>query len=415
MEFLNRNLSTCVITAGGQGTRLLEITKDIPKPLFPINGLSCLERSIKIIINFGITKIYILSCYKKNILKEKVEILNSKYRINIKLIYEEQPLGECGGLWLIKNELKNDILFLNSDLVWDIDIRRFFIFHVEHQSDITLLTHTCTHPKDSDLISEFSNKQIFKFSLKPHKGEYSQEMFLGNSGIALFNSQMFESLNIPKGKPSFCNHILNSFKKSNLKVFSYNTTEFVKDVGTPKRFKEVELILKKGLVSSKSYRNPQKCLFLDRDNTLISCPIKEYITNKNQIKFLENNIIKISELRSNYNFAIILTNQPQISMGLISWQDVIKINSFIIQKCLEFGLKIDGFNVCPHHYHAGFVGEVSELKQECFCRKPKPGLFLDEAYFRNISLSQSLMIGDSEVDKIAANRAGCEFLNVANI
>lgn len=415
MKYLKRELKTCIITAGGEGTRLKEITKEIPKPLFPINGISCLERSLKVLSQFNIRNVIILSCYKKNLLIEKINYYESKYNLKIKLIQEDTPLGECGGLWLIKDNIEGDILLLNSDLVWDIDINRFFNFHVEHDGDATLFTHICGHPKDSDLISESANKQINSYSLKPHKTNIVEEMFLGNSGIALFKSILLKNLKPPTEKPTFCDHILSNIDKFNLRVFSYNSSEFVKDIGTPKRFFEVQEILKKDMVRYKSYLYTQRCLFIDRDNTLIECPETKYITKKEQLKFLTKNIFKIAKKRQEFDLAIIITNQPQISMGLVSWEEVISINSFIIQKCLEFGLKIDSFNLCPHHYHSGFKNEIIDLKQDCFCRKPKPGLFFQEAFFRNINLSQSLMIGDSESDKIAAEKAGCEFLNVLNL
>ena len=97
-----------------------------------------------------------------------------------------------------------------------------------------------------------------------------------------------------------------------------------------------------------------------------------------------------------------VTNQPQISMGLVNYQDVININSKIILKCQKLGLNISSFYICPHHPHQGFDNEISNLKTKCFCRKPLPGLFLEASFSRNISLSNSLLIGDSWRDEFAA-------------
>ena len=59
--------------------------------------------------------------------------------------------------------------------------------------------------------------------------------------------------------------------------------------------------------------------------------------------------------------------------------------------------------------------EISELKVSCFCRKPLPGLFLEAAFHRNIDLENSLMIGDSWRDKLAAERANLNFLHTDEI
>ena len=63
---------------------------------------------------------------------------------------------------------------------------------------------------------------------------------------------------------------------------------------------------------------------------------------------------------------------------------------------------------CPHHPHRGYDGEVMELKIDCGCRKPKPGMLLRAVEDFNIDLSKSWMIGDSENDILAGKAAGCK-------
>ena len=68
----------------------------------------------------------------------------------------------------------------------------------------------------------------------------------------------------------------------------------------------------------------------------------------------------------------------------------------------------DGHYYCPHHPHKGFEGEISELKFDCECRKPKPGMLLKAAEDFNIDLSKSWMVGDGENDIKAGENAGCK-------
>ena len=95
--------------------------------------------------------------------------------------------------------------------------------------------------------------------------------------------------------------------------------------------------------------------------------------------------------------------------------DLDKINSLVIKFCLSKGLKIDVVTFCPHHPHKGYKGELEFLKHDCFCRKPNPGLFFEQAFLRNINLKESLMIGDSDVDLLAAKNAGCDFFSVNDL
>ena len=110
-----------------------------------------------------------------------------------------------------------------------------------------------------------------------------------------------------------------------------------------------------------------------------------------------------------------VTNQPVIAMGKLSIKSLDEINGIIVKFCLSKGLKIDVITFCPHHPHKGFKKELITLKQDCFCRKPNPGLFLEQAFLRNIDLNQSLMIGDSDNDLYAAENSGCKFINVLDL
>ena len=125
--------------------------------------------------------------------------------------------------------------------------------------------------------------------------------------------------------------------------------------------------------------------------------------------------MKIVPIANNFDFICMVTNQPTISMGLLSIYKLESINSMIIKYCLSKNLKIDVITFCPHHPHHGYDGEVSLLKKVCFCRKPNPGMFFEQAFLRNIDLSNSLMIGDSDIDKEASQNAGCMFKNIDNL
>ena len=54
----------------------------------------------------------------------------------------------------------------------------------------------------------------------------------------------------------------------NRELAAYDSPEYVKDMGTPERFRAVEEDYKKGVVSAKNLKNKQKAIFLDRDGTI---------------------------------------------------------------------------------------------------------------------------------------------------
>ena len=406
-----------VIPIGGQGSRLIEITGNIPKPLFPIYGKTTLERCCYQIKKNGIEKIIITIANNSKFCLDYTKKLEQKLDISIETFVEPKPMGECGALWKLKNFLTDKFIFINGDLIFSIAFDKLINFHNQIDSELTLVTHITDHAHDSDMVSSPNGSYVEQISLKDKPIKEINNLYLGNAGIALINKKLLDEISAPSNltKSSIFNHLVDKSFDAGIRIYSYNTSEYIKDMGTKDRFIKVEEDLKNNIVETKNYSNKQKVLFLDRDNTLIYCKKGEYILNASQIKFIEANIKKIAKESKKYNFVCLVTNQPQISMGLISYKDLDAIHSKLLKYCLKFNLKIDVITFCPHHPHIGFLSEVKLLKKDCFCRKPKPGMILEQAFLRNIDLKNSLFIGDSIADRDAALNAGVNFKNVNNI
>ncbi len=103
--------------------------------------------------------------------------------------------------------------------------------------------------------------------------------------------------------------------------------------------------------------------------------------------------------------AIVVTNQPKVSKGFITFE---QIDAIHIKLKELVDAKIDDIYYCPHHPEKGFEGEIVELKIDCDCRKPKPGMLLKAAKEHDIDLNNSWMIGDSKSDIVAGQKAGCK-------
>jgi len=408
---------TVVIAIGGKGTRLRKISGDLPKPLFPICGVSTLERALNELENYGFKKVILTTCFRKELFKDFIK--NNRFNFNELIIFEEAfPLGECGSLWEIRDKLSSKTLFINGDLVFSIDFKKLCTYDKNLNSDITLVTHPSSHPQDSDMISAPNGSFVEKLFLKDREfKEDEAKPLLGFAGISLFKTSIIDEFKLLKNQSKynlFGFLIKNAFEK-NKKIFSYNTSEYIKDMGTEKRYLEVSNSIKNNILSIKNYSNLQKALFIDRDNTLIECNVNSYILCIDEIKFLDNNIEKLAELSQEFSVVSIVTNQPQIAMNKLSLQELEELNNYIIHYCRTKSLLIDTVSWCPHHPHMGYSSENKLLKKDCFCRKPKPGMLLELAYERNIDLNASLFVGDSIVDEYAANSAGCNFINVRNL
>ncbi len=116
----------------------------------------------------------------------------------------------------------------------------------------------------------------------------------------------------------------------------------------------------------------------------------------------------IKKINSSEYLAIVVTNQPVIARGEVTYDELQEIHNKMETLLGAEGAYIDAIYYCPHHPHKGYEGEITELKFECDCRKPKPGMLIKAATDFNIDLSQSWMIGDGENDVLAGKNAGCK-------
>ena len=113
-----------IILAGGRGKRLRPITDKIPKPLIPINNKPLIERTIKYLKKYGITKMIISSGYKSNSIEK---FLKKKKDFGCEIIFsvEKTPLGTAGA---IKKALQyvdeESFLVLNGDIVTNINLKK---------------------------------------------------------------------------------------------------------------------------------------------------------------------------------------------------------------------------------------------------------------------------------------------------
>lgn len=113
--------------------------------------------------------------------------------------------------------------------------------------------------------------------------------------------------------------------------------------------------------------------------------------------------------RSGY-FAIVVTNQPVIARGEVTWEGLDKIHCKLETLWGQNGAYLDDIFISPHHPDKVFSGERPEYKIDCDCRKPKPGLQVAERY--NIEPEESWMIGDQPQDEAAGKAAGCQTVSV---
>lgn len=418
-----------IIMAGGKGTRISSIAPNIPKPMLKINGIPVLEHEINCLRVQGFTNLIITVSHFGNVIKDYFRdgsrispVTGRPFGVRISYYNEEQPLGNAGALLKLRDELRDDFLLLNADSVFDVDFKRMVKFHKEKGGLVTLFTHPNSHPYDSGLIVADRNSAV-KYWLTKEDERPTFYRNRVNAGIHIINPQVLDLVNIHAKiigttgedgetvKVDLDRHLLKPLAGSG-RMFCYDSSEYVKDMGTPERLRIVEGDFISGRIHAKNLSNKQKAIFLDRDGTINR--YVGFLRNIKDFELLDGVAEAIREINASGYLCIVVTNQPVIARGEVSWDELEEIHNKMETLLGQEGAYVDGIYFCPHHPHKGYKGEVADLKTDCDCRKPKPGMLVKAAQDYNIDLKNSWMVGDGENDVQAGIAVGCRTALIHN-
>ena len=150
----------------------------------------------------------------------------------------------------------------------------------------------------------------------------------------------------------------------------------------------------------------RRAVFLDRDGTLNR--EVNYLADPEQLQLLPGVAAGLARLAQDGRLLCVVTNQSGVARGLVSEAVLEEIHARLRRLLSKEGVHLDWIGHCPHHPEHGPV----DMRRDCDCRKPKPGLLLRAAADLNIDLSGSWMVGDSARDLQAGRTAGCRSILV---
>ncbi len=128
-----------------------------------------------------------------------------------------------------------------------------------------------------------------------------------------------------------------------------------------------------------------KVIFLDRDGTITE--EKDFIYRIKEIKFLTGSKEALKTLQGLGYKLVMVSNQSGIARGIMTGEQVEKVNDFILKELQNEGIKIEGIYYCPHH-----------PDENCDCRKPRTGLIKRALQDYHLKLKDAWVIGDKLSD-----------------
>lgn len=376
-----------IILAGGFGTRLQSVVKDVPKPLADINGKPFLSYLLQNLQSYGITDVVISVGY----LQEKIIEYFGDSFLGMKISYatEEKPLGTGGA---ILNSLKfidkkKPVLVLNGDSFLQVDYQKLLTAHKNFTMVLRKMDDCSRYGQvvvEGNKIVEFKEKSSEKNS------------GLINGGIYLLNPKIFEKFSLPESFSFESDFVMKHLQELELQAFIAD--EYFIDIGIPDDYKKAQNDLPQ-LIKNKA-------LFLDRDGVINVD--HGHVFEKEKFDFVEGIFDLCKEAQERGYLVIVVTNQAGIAKGFYTEEQFLDLTKWMENEFEKRGIKITKTFYSPYHID----GKVEKYRQDSFDRKPNPGMLLKAIEEFNIDPKKSIMIGDKESDMQAADgaRIGAKFL-----
>jgi heptosyltransferase-2 len=145
-------------------------------------------------------------------------------------------------------------------------------------------------------------------------------------------------------------------------------------------------------------RGGRPAAFLDRDGTIIED--LGYLADPEQIRLIPGAVEALHDLqRAGYRL-VLITNQAGVARGLITEQDVQRVNAALVSRLAAAGVTFDGVYYCPHHPEHG----PAEYRVACECRKPGPGMVRRAVEEYGLDPARSVIVGDHSTDTLVARQ-----------
>ncbi|MFH2060680.1 MAG: nucleotidyltransferase family protein [Pseudomonadota bacterium] len=224
-----------LLLAAGLGTRLLPLTKKIPKCLVPINGRPLLGYWFDLLFEADIEKVLVNLHY----LPEKVKtfIRESQYQHRIKTVFENQLLGTAGTLLANKSFFQGQaVLLVHADNYSMFDVREFMAAHNDRPKgcEMTMMTFETDMPENCGIVELDEKGIVQKFyeKVKHPPGN------LANGAVYIVEPSVFSFLqDLGKTQIDFSTQVLPHYLG---RIFTFKNSQYHRDIGTLESYQKAQ-------------------------------------------------------------------------------------------------------------------------------------------------------------------------------
>lgn len=221
-----------IVLAGGMGTRLQSVVKDLPKPMAPIGEKPFLHYLLSYLHEMGVSEVVLSVHY----LKEKIQdyFQSNFLGMHIHYVDEDVPLGTGGAIVHALTPLQNEpaVVVLNGDTFVRLDYRAMYAQHMQNQAQLTMAL--CDVEDTSRYGRVIMNENtITGFHEKGERGKG-----LINAGVYIVSTQLFAQYGLPRQfsfEKDFLFPYLNSIRPE-----GFITADYFIDIGVPHDYERAQ-------------------------------------------------------------------------------------------------------------------------------------------------------------------------------
>lgn len=225
-----------IILAGGLGTRLRSVISEVPKCMAPVAGKPFLWYLLKFLTKYDVNRVILSVGYLREVIFKWIDDVKKEFPFEISYAIEEAPLGTGGGIKLgLSNAQTNNVIVLNGDTFFDVNLDKLMEFHTLHSSSVTLsLKSMQNFDRYGCVILNETNQRIIRFEEK----KYCKEGLI-NGGIYVIDKSKSIFKNLPE-KFSFEKTVLESQCKLGNLLGIVQKGYFI-DIGIPEDYQKADM------------------------------------------------------------------------------------------------------------------------------------------------------------------------------
>lgn len=221
--------SAAVVMAGGLGTRMGNLTEDLPKPLIRVGARALIEHVLVHLAKHGIADVTIAVNYLANKIEEHVGC-GARYGVGAKYLKEQKRLGTAGALSLLDPVPEKAIFIMNADVITKLNLRAMARAHAEAGAAMTVavLPHMSECPFG---VVKLNDQNIIDIIEKPKTRNWI------NAGIYIISPSILRD--IPRQTYVDMTTMIQKLVGRGEPIIAFPIREYWHDAGTPEDLRRV--------------------------------------------------------------------------------------------------------------------------------------------------------------------------------